>query len=165
MVLHLNKLESRLHPRTLWAKIGWIWPSNSGNFFIISSMYFASSLSSSFGNSNPLHPMMPCAVFWLKLAQWLWRIFLNKLIVNVFSPFRNYLPLGKGLVLHLNKLESYLAKHSLCQVWLKLTLWFWRRRWICEKFTTTMRRQTTSERLLRLRGAKNPLKISLYKVF
>ena len=39
---------------------------------------------------------------WLKLAQWFWRRrFLN--IVNEFSLFRNYLPLEKGMALHLNK--------------------------------------------------------------
>ena len=63
---------------------------------------------------------------WLKLAQWLWRRrFLN--FVNVFSLFRNYSPLEKGGVLLLNKLESPLSKDALCQVWLKLALWFWRR--------------------------------------
>ena len=31
------------------------------------------------------------------------------------------------LVLHLNKLESPSSKDSLCQVWLKLAQWFWRR--------------------------------------
>ena len=42
---------------------------------------------------------------WLKLAQWLWRRrFFN--FVNVFSLFRNYLPLEKGRALHLNNLES-----------------------------------------------------------
>ena len=46
---------------------------------------------------------MLCQI-WLKLAQWIWRrrLFFN--LVNVFSLFRNYLPLEKGEVLHLNKL-------------------------------------------------------------
>ena len=71
---------------------------------------------------------------WLKLAQWFWtRRFLN--FINVFSLFRNYLPLEKGGTLHLNKLESPSPKDALCQVWLKLARWFWRRRWKCEKFT------------------------------
>ena len=30
--------------------------------------------------------------------------------------------------LHLNKLESHSPKEVLCQVWLKLAQWFWRRR-------------------------------------
>ena len=66
---------------------------------------------------------------WLKLAQWfLRRRFLN--FVNVFSPFCNYLPLKKSRVLHLNKLESPSPKDALCQVWLKLAHWFWRRRFL-----------------------------------
>ena len=48
--------------------------------------------------------------------------------VDVFSLFRNYLPLEKGGALHLNKLEFPLPKDALCQVWLKLDQWFWRRR-------------------------------------
>ena len=64
---------------------------------------------------------------WLKLAQWFWRRrFLN--FVYVFSPFCNYLPLKKSRVIHLNKLESPSPKDALCQVWLKLAQWFWRRR-------------------------------------
>ena len=48
--------------------------------------------------------------------------------VNVFSLFRNYLPLEDGRALHLNKTESTLPKVALCQVWLKLAQWFLRRR-------------------------------------
>ena len=63
---------------------------------------------------------------WLKLAQWFGRRrFFN--FVNVFSLFRNYLPLEKGEALHLNKTESPSPKDALCQVWLKLAQWFWRR--------------------------------------
>ena len=63
---------------------------------------------------------------WLKMSQWFWRRrFLN--FVNVFSLFHNYLPLEKGVALHLNKLESPSLKDALCQVWLKLAQWFWRR--------------------------------------
>ena len=66
---------------------------------------------------------------WLKLALWfLRRRFLK--FVNVFSPFPYYLPLEKGGVLHLNKLESPSPKNALCQVWLKLAQWFWRRRFL-----------------------------------
>ena len=49
-----------------------------------------------------------------------------------------------GPTLHLNKLESPSPKDALCQVWLKLALWFWRRRWKCENFTTTTRKTTTT---------------------
>ena len=66
---------------------------------------------------------------WLKLVQWFWkRRFLN--FVNIFSLFRNYLPLENGGALHLNKLESPLPKDALCQVVLKLAQWFWRRRFL-----------------------------------
>ena len=61
------------------------------------------------------------------MAQWFWRRrYFN--FVNVFSLFRSYLPLEKGGALHLNKLESPSPKNALCQVWLKLAQWFWRRR-------------------------------------
>ena len=39
------------------------------------------------------------------------------------------------MALHLYKLESSSPRDTLCQVWLKLAQWFWRRRWKCEKFT------------------------------
>ena len=72
---------------------------------------------------------------WLKLLEGFLekKIFFN--FVNVSSPFHNYLPLEKGEALHLNKLESLSLRDTLCQVWLKLAQWFWRRRWKCEKFT------------------------------
>ena len=71
----------------------------------------------------------------MKLAQWFWRrrFFKN---INVFSQFGNYLLLEKGGSLHLNKFESLSPKDALCQVLLKLTQGFWRRRRKCEKFTT-----------------------------
>ena len=53
------------------------------------------------------------------------KIFFN--FVNLFLLFRNYLPLEKGGVLHLNKFDSPSTKDALCQVWLKLVQWFLRR--------------------------------------
>ena len=50
--------------------------------------------------------------------------------VNIFSLFCNYFPLEKGVVLHLNKLESPLPNDALCLVWLKLANWFLRRRFV-----------------------------------
>ena len=83
-----------------------------------------------------------------------------------FRYLCNYLPLAKGGGLHLNKLESPSPKDALCQVWLKLAQWFWRRRWKCEKFTTSTTTTTTTtdngqilirkaHLSLRLRWAKN----------
>ena len=51
-----------------------------------------------------------------------------KHFVNVFSLFCNYLPLEKSWALQLNKRESSSPKEALCQVWLKLDRWIWRRR-------------------------------------
>ena len=45
-----------------------------------------------------------------------------------FSLFGYYLPLEKGMSLHLNKLEFPSSKDALCQVWLKLAQRFWRRK-------------------------------------
>ena len=60
----------------------------------------------------------------IKLAQWFWRRRFSN-FVNVFSLFRNYLPLEEGRTHHLNKFESPLPKDALCQVWLKLAQWIW----------------------------------------
>ena len=54
------------------------------------------------------------------------KMFFN--FVNVFSLFLNYLPLEKGGALHLNKVEYPSPKDAMCQIWLKLAQWFWRRR-------------------------------------
>ena len=91
------------HPSMLCAKFGWNWPSGSGEEdFLISSMYFHYFViippwkrGPSFKQTwIPSAKDVLCQV-WLKLAQWFWRRrFLN--FVNVFSLFRNYLPLEKG---------------------------------------------------------------------
>ena len=50
---------------------------------------------------------------WLILVQWFWRRrFFN--FVNVFSLFRNYLPLEKGGALDFNNLESPSPKDAFC---------------------------------------------------
>ena len=132
-----------LHPRMLCAKIGLNWPSGSGEEdFLISSMYFRYFVIISswkrtrpfiWTNLNSPSPKDALCQVWLKLIKWFWRRFLN--FVNVFFLYPFYLPLEKGRALYWNKLESPLPKDALCQVWLKLAQWFWRRRWKCEKFT------------------------------
>ena len=98
----------------------------------------------------------------LKLTQWFWRRrFLN--FVNVFSLFRNYLPLEKGGAL-LKKLESPSPKDALCQVWLKLAQWFWRRWWKCEKFTTTTMTPTTDNGQILIRKAHLSLRLRWAKI-
>jgi hypothetical protein len=71
---------------------------------------------------------------WLNLACWFWRRFLK--IFSVFLLFCYYLPLERGNPLHLNKLESPFPKDDLCQVWLKLAQWFWRRSRKCKSLQT-----------------------------
>ena len=44
--------------------------------------------------------------------------------------YRYYLPLERGYPLGLNKLEFPSPKDDLCQVSLKLALWFWRGRFL-----------------------------------
>ena len=56
---------------------------------------------------------------------------LEKMIFKVCQYillFPYYLPLEKGMALHLNKYDFLSPKDALCQVWLKLALGFWRRR-------------------------------------
>ena len=53
--------------------------------------------------------------------------FLN--FVNVFSLFR-YFPWEKGMALLWKKLEFPSQKDALCQVWLKMAMWFWRARFL-----------------------------------
>jgi hypothetical protein len=62
----------------------------------------------------------------LNLACWFWRRRFLK-IVSVFLLFCYYLPLEKRYPLCLNNLKSPTPKDDLCQVWLKLAQWFWRR--------------------------------------
>ena len=50
------------------------------------------------------------------LRKWFWRRGLFN-FVNVFSFFRNYLPLEKDRAFHLNKLESTLPKDALCTLY------------------------------------------------
>jgi hypothetical protein len=85
---------------------------------------------------------------WLNLACWFWRRRFKKKI-SAFLLFCYYLPLGKDDHLHLNKVETPPHKDDLCQVWLKLDKWFWRRSRKCKSLQTdghTIRRtdgQTT----------------------
>ena len=135
MVLHLKKLESP-SPKDALCKdclklAQWFWRRG---FFNLDNVFFAISYylplekgrALFWTNLNPLHPRMHCAkIVW----NWLSGSGEEDFIFSTmyFSLFRNYLPLEKGGALHLNKLESPSPKDALCQVWLKITQWFWRR--------------------------------------
>jgi hypothetical protein len=70
--------------------------------------------------------------------------------------------------LHLNKLESPPPKDDLCQVWLKLTQWFWRRSQKCKSLQTDGRRDDGQKAIriahlsFQLRWAKNTTNLFLY---
>ena len=141
--LLLNKFESPSPKDALckvWLKLAhWFWRRrlflNLVNVFSLFLNYLP------FEKGGALHlnkldspaPKDALCKVWLKLAQWFWRrrFFFN--FVNVFSIFRNYLPLEKGAALHLNKFESASSKDALCQLWLKLAQWFWRRKFFLFK--------------------------------
>ena len=64
---------------------------------------------------------------WIPFTQeWFWRKRFLKFHQFILA-ISYHLPLKKGVVLHLNRLESPSPKYNLCSVWLKLALWFWRR--------------------------------------
>ena len=78
---------------------------------------------------SPFHQKMLFAKFgWNRPNGSAERRFFN--FVNVFSLFCNYLPFEKKGAVHLNKLETPSPKDALCQVWLILVQWFWRRRFL-----------------------------------
>ena len=78
-------------------------------------------------NLNHLQPRMLCAKFWSKLAQWFSRRFV--LISSMYFHFFVISPFWKERgPFNQNKPESLSPKDALCQVWLKLTKLFWRRR-------------------------------------
>ena len=79
---------------------------------------------------NKLKSSLPKDAFcqvWLKLVLWLYRRRFSNFI-SVCSLFCEHLPLENGGTLHLNNLKYPSPKEDLCQVWLKLAQWFWRRR-------------------------------------
>ena len=71
--------------------------------------------------SSPLHPRCFLPIL-SKLAQWFRRRFVNW--VNVI-PLLFSIEKGRGY--SFEQSEFLLHKDALCQVWLKLTQWFWRR--------------------------------------
>ena len=79
-------------------------------------------------NLNPLHPKMLCAkIVWNWLSGYGEEDFLiSSMYFHYFvfiSPCK-----GVGGGLNLNKLESPSPMDALCQVWMNLAPWFWRRR-------------------------------------
>jgi hypothetical protein len=88
-------------------------------------------------NLNSLHPRIICTKF-----DWIWPAGSEKEDFLKFSVYFYYLPLEKGYPLLLNKLESPSPKDDLCQVWLKLVQWFWRRSRKCKSLQTDRQTDT-----------------------
>ena len=136
--IHLNILESPSPKDALcqvWLMLAqWFWRRRFLNFVTVFSL-FRSYLPLEKGGALQLNKLESPSLkdtlcqIWLKLAQLFWRRrVLN--FINVFSLFRYYLPLEKGGALRLKKRESPSPKDALCQIWLKLAWWFWRRRFL-----------------------------------
>ena len=120
---------------------------------------------------SPEKPAQINIHIWEKLWLYLCQIWLNsgsreEEFFNFIKHFHYFvISPWKGWVLNLYKLETHLPKDALCQVWLKLTHWFWRRWWKSVKLTTTT---TTTDNgqifirkahlSLRLRWAKNSIR-------
>ena len=76
-----------------------------------------------------LSPKDVLCQFRLKLVQWYWRRkfkFRQCIFTSSLFPFLS--PDGKGLDRSFEQIRIPSPKDVFCQVWLKLTLWFWRRR-------------------------------------
>ena len=85
---------------------------------------------------NPVHPRMICAKFsWNSGPMALH----GEEKFYKFCQCNSTIIFKKGVTLVLNAFESPSPKDALCQAWLKLTQWFWRKRQKCVKFTMTTR--------------------------
>ena len=89
-------------------------------------------------------------------------------VVNVISLFCNYLPLGKGMALHLNKLESPSPRDTLCQVWLKLVQVFVEKKSkigkVYKRKNRRTYRQTTDDQKSSLE-LSDQVSLNLFKIF
>ena len=128
-----------LHLRMLCAKFGWNWSFGSSDIFLkfcqcifvflVIISPWKNILPFIWINLNSLYPGMLCAKFSWNLPRGSGEEDFY-IFVNIFSIMHNYLPFEKGGALQLKKLESPSPKDALCQVWLKLAQWFWRRRFL-----------------------------------
>ena len=109
---------------TFALKFGWNWPSGSWDDFYmnLNNIFYCNFI---IALSKWVWPFIEQTFkealyrVWIKLAQWLLRTrFFN--FINIFSLLGYYLPLEKGMGLHLNKPELPSPKDALCQVSLKL---------------------------------------------
>jgi hypothetical protein len=153
--LHFNNLESPSPKDDLcqvWLKLAhWFWRRRflydpTPFFHFCDYLPFEEDLALYLNNLESPLPKDDLYQVWLKLACWFWRRRFLK-IFSVFLLFCYYLPLEKDNPLHFNNLESPPPKDDLCQVWLKLAQWFWRRSRKCKSLQTDGRtdRRTTGD--------------------
>ena len=126
-----------LSTRIIGAMFAWYWPSGSGEKdFSNSSMYFHYFVIISpwswagpfiWNNLNFLNLKDDCAKFGWKWSTGSREEVCFKIRQCIFSIFCNYHLLEKGGALHLNNLEFPSPKDDICQDWLKLSKWFWKR--------------------------------------
>ena len=90
----------------------------------------------------PIMPLSKCLVDVACLMECSLRIFLSRqrFLLLYFTTISS----GKGKWHSTWVNLKSLSKNVLCQVWLKLATWFWRRRWKCEKLSTTTLPTTTT---------------------
>ena len=110
------------HPSIVCANFGWNWPS--GPREDICQYIFYIKLSYPFRKTGSfiyfIHNLVKIGNAVLE------RNFFY--LVHVFSLFCFYLPLEKDVALYLNRHEFPLFKDALHQVWSKMALWVWRRK-------------------------------------
>ena len=132
MVLHLNKLECPL-PKNALCQFGWNRSSGSGeeHFKKLYFCYLPLNKGGALHLNKPWSSLPKDSLYqvWLIfiLPSGSGEVFLYINFVNVFLQFRYYLPLEKSRDLLLNKIKFPTPKDALCQVWLYLTQYFWRR--------------------------------------
>jgi hypothetical protein len=132
----------------VWLKLAeWLWRRRFLNdptpiLHFCDYLHFEEDLALYLNKLESLSPKDDLYQVWLNYAQWFLRRFKKK--IQCFLLFCNYLPLEKGDPLYLNKLESPPPRDDLCQVWVKLALWFWRRSRKCKSL------QTDGQRAIRI---------------
>ena len=127
--------------------LNWFSGSWEEDFFLLFRNYLPLEKGGSFiwTNISPLNPRMQCSKFGWNWPSWSWEDYISSMYFCNFIIISTW---KKGRAIHMNKLDFPLCKDVLCQLWLKLAQWFWRRRQ-CEMFTTKQRQRCQWRQRLR----------------
>ena len=131
--LHFNKIESPLPKDDLcqvWLKLAkWFWKTR---FFKIVKVFTI------FCNYRPWKKEEPFILKnWISIIQgWFVSslveiglvVLKEKIFLNLSMYFRKLSPIEKGRTTSFEQTQISLPKNDLCQVWVILAQWFWRRR-------------------------------------